>query len=160
MKMRALKAAVLSAALVSGSTIAAQAAYQALPNGGYAPQIAPNPNTPQAAYQTSPNGGYAPQIAPTPNGAQAGYQTLPNGEYAPQIAPTSNGARVGYQTLPNGGYPPQIAPTSNIPYANAPQPGPTVGSNRLLQSPPATAGGSQTASGSFYSKKGFGPAPN
>jgi hypothetical protein len=74
-------------------------------------------------------------------------------------------AQAAYQAPASPGYPPQTATNPAIPYANAPQPGPMVGSNPSIQSPQAGAGtfsmtGSQSAKGSFYSRKGFGPAPN
>jgi hypothetical protein len=64
----------------------------------------------------------------------------------------------------NPGYPPQVATNPGLPYSNAPQPGPTVGYGASVQ-PPTAAGASASAGirsehGDFYSRKGFGPAPN
>jgi hypothetical protein len=82
--------------------------------------------------------------------AHAAYQTPVNQGYPPQV---------------NQGYPPQVAANPGAAYPNAPQPAPMVAPSPSTQPPQGSAEefsmpGSQSGKGSFYSKKGFGPAPN
>lgn len=62
--------------------------------------------------------------------------------------------------------PPQVATNPGLPYSYAHTPGPKAGPSTWIPSTPSSATPSATApnsgedSGAYYSKKGFGPAPN
>jgi hypothetical protein len=59
--------------------------------------------------------------------------------------------------------PPQVATNPNVPYSAARTPGPKAAPSNWIPSANPTATptpNSTTESGSYYSKKGFGPAPN
>jgi hypothetical protein len=69
------------------------------------------------------------------------------------------------QTSPTYPTPPQVATNPGLPYSYALQPGPKVGPSTWIPSEPSAtnapaSAGARNDQGSFYSKKGFGPAPN
>ena len=69
----------------------------------------------------------------------------------------------GAPTAPTASYanPPQVATNPGLPYFAARAPGPKSGpTNWIPPSNPVTTPNWQPESGSYYSKKGFGPAPN
>ena len=67
------------------------------------------------------------------------------------------------QEAPSATYasPPQVATNPNLPYSAARTPGPKAAPNNWIPSSnPTATPNSGTESGNYYSKKGFGPAPN
>lgn len=74
-------------------------------------------------------------------------------------------ANAEYQVSPTYATPPQVAANPGIPYSYTQQPVPNAGPSNLIQPPSSAPTASATTGirseeGNFYSKKGFGPAPN
>jgi hypothetical protein len=76
---------------------------------------------------------------------------------------TANAQNQPAPTSPN---PPQIATNPGLPYSSARTPGPKAGPSTWIPSSPSSVSPSTAApnpeaeSSTYYSKKGFGPAPN
>jgi hypothetical protein len=78
------------------------------------------------------------------------------------VSAMAHAAEPGTPTAPTASYayPPQVATNPGLPYSSARTSGPKVGPSNWIPSNPATTPNSESDSGSYYSKKGFGPAPN
>jgi hypothetical protein len=83
------------------------------------------------------------------------------------VSPVTFSAKAADPSPPPSQTPPQVA-TNPIPYSSTRTPGPKVGPSNWIQpsnpttnpNPTATAPNSGSGSSAYYSKRGFGPAPN